>query len=122
MNTKKLSCLVLLTLMLVSALQVCSCTPAPGTSDNYAQETTDSSKSTDNISIFPMPAKYDYPASINSGGLERTYSVHISSSYDPSLPTPLVIVLDGGGGTGRGMVILTGFHALADKETFIVVY
>jgi polyhydroxybutyrate depolymerase len=54
--------------------------------------------------------------------MERTYSVHVSSSYDPSIPTPLVIVLHGGGGTGKGMVKLTGFNDIADKENFIVVY
>lgn len=120
MNTKRLSCLVLLILVLVFALQSLSCTT--GTNDNSTKETTDANKSTDNVSIFPKPAKRDYSASITSGGLERTYSVHICSSYDPSTPTPLVIVLHGGGGTGKGMVKLTDFNTLADKENFIVVY
>lgn len=95
MNTRRLSSLVLLIFMLVPAFQSSGCTPG-----------------TDN----------DYSASIVSGGLERTYSVHISSSCDQSRPTPLVIVLHGGGGTGKGMVKLTGFNALADRENFIIVY
>ena len=94
-NTKRLSYLVFLILVLVFALQGCNRIPA-----------------TDN----------DYSASIVSGGMERTYCVHIGSSHDQSRPTPLVIVLHGGGGTGKGMVKLTGFNALADKENFIVVY
>jgi len=68
------------------------------------------------------PAKYDYSSSISSGGLERTYTIHIGSSYDKARPTPLLIVLHGGGGTGQGMVKLTGFNAVADREDFIVVY
>jgi polyhydroxybutyrate depolymerase len=71
---------------------------------------------------YSSTAKHDYSASIIYGGLKRTYSVHISSSYDHSRPTPLVIVLHGGGGSGKGMVKLTGFNAVADKENFIVVY
>ena len=66
--------------------------------------------------------KHDYSASIVSGGLERTYSVHVSSSYDQDRPTPLVIVLHGGGGTGQGMVKLTDFNAVADRENFIIAY
>jgi polyhydroxybutyrate depolymerase len=95
MNIRKLSCLVFLILVLLSTFQGCNRTPG-----------------TDN----------DYSASIISGGMERTYSVHVSSSYDPSIPTPLVIVLHGGGGIGKDMVKLTNFNAVADKENFIVVY
>ena len=101
MNIRKISCLVFLTLMLVSALQGCRYTPG-----------------TD----YSSTIKHDYSASIVSGGLERTYSVHVSSSYDRSIPTPLVIVLHGGGGTGQGMVKLTGFNAVADRENSIIAY
>jgi polyhydroxybutyrate depolymerase len=66
--------------------------------------------------------KYDYSSSILSGGLERTYNVHISSSYNNSTPTPLLIALHGGGGTGDGMNKLTHFNNIADRENFIVVY
>lgn len=101
MNPRRLSCLVLLILMLLSTLQSFNCIPS---TNDYT------------------PAKSDYSASIVCGGLERTYSVHISSSYDQSRPTPLVIVLHGGGGTGQGMPKLTGFNAVADKENFVIVY
>lgn len=57
-------------------------------------------------------------------GLERTHLIYIPSSYDRTKPTPLVIALHGGGGTGKDMVRLTveGFNTLADREGFIVVY
>ena len=64
----------------------------------------------------------DYEGSIIVDGLKRTYVLHIPSSYNKSKPTSLVMVLHGGGGTGRGMIKLTGFDELADKEGFIVVY
>jgi len=101
MNTRRLSFLVFLILMLVSTLQSFSCRPGID---------------------YSSTAKHDYSASIISGGLERTYSVHISSSYDQTRPTPLVIVLHGGGGTGQGMPKLTGFNAVADKEDFVIAY
>lgn len=64
----------------------------------------------------------DYSSSILSGGLQRTYYIHIGSSYDKTSPTPLLIALHGGGGTGQGMIKLAGFNAIADRENFIVVY
>jgi len=66
----------------------------------------------------------DYTRSIISGGLERTYLIHIPPSYDKTKPMPLLIALHGGGGTGAGMERLTcgGFNTLSDKEGFIVVY
>jgi len=62
--------------------------------------------------------------SIAFGGLERTYRIHIPPSYDKSKPMPLLIVLHGGGGTGKRMEKLTqgGFNKLSDKEGFLVVY
>jgi polyhydroxybutyrate depolymerase len=70
----------------------------------------------------PGSLKHDYSSSIYSGGLQRTYTIHIGSSYDKDRPTPLVIVLHGGGGTGQGMNKLTNFDSIADAENFIVVY
>lgn len=74
------------------------------------------------VTDYSSKVKHDYSASIVSEGLERTYSIHISSSYEPGMPTPLIIVLHGGGGTGQGMIRLTGFDAVSDRENFIVVY
>jgi polyhydroxybutyrate depolymerase len=55
-------------------------------------------------------------------GLTRTYLVHVPSSYDDNVPTPLVLVLHGYTGTAEGMEPLTGFTTKSDKEGFIVVY
>ena len=70
----------------------------------------------------PQPSAADFSSSIPSGGLQRTYLVHVSSVYDETKPTPLVIVLHGGGGSGQGMNALTRFNGIADRENFIVVY
>ena len=91
-----------------------------GSDRNLNQTALDSN--TENTTVYSTPAKYDYSSSIFSGGMQRTYNVHISSSYDKTRPTPLLIALHGGGGTGQGMVKLTGFNAIADRENFIVVY
>ncbi|MCD6218496.1 phospholipase [bacterium] len=72
--------------------------------------------------INPSPG--DYESSIFHDGLERTFLYHIPQSYDISTPTPLVIAIHGGGGTGFHMVRLTfgRFNSLSEEEGFIVVY
>ena len=64
----------------------------------------------------------DSRQSIQWGGLERTFLLHIPTGYDGSTPLPLVFVLHGAGGSGTSMENLTGFSAKADAEKFIVVY
>lgn len=57
-------------------------------------------------------------------GFRRSYYQHLPINFDKSKSLPLVIVLHGGRGTGKGMIGLTenGFNNLADNEKFIVVY
>jgi len=66
----------------------------------------------------------DSTDSIMFDRLERTYRIHMPSSYDKTKPMPLVFVLHGAGDSGRKMAWLTryGFNKLSDKEDFIVVY
>jgi polyhydroxybutyrate depolymerase len=66
----------------------------------------------------------DYTGSIQSGGLERTFLVHVPPSSSKTKLMPLLIALHGGDGTSQSMVSLTlgGLNSLADKEGFIVVY
>lgn len=66
----------------------------------------------------------DSSGSIKWDGLNRTYLVHVPPSHNKEKAAPLLFVLHGGGGTGKGMVSLTknGFNELADKEGFVVVY
>src|SRR6266567_6640825 len=55
-------------------------------------------------------------------GVKRTYRLHVPVGYDAAKPWPLVFVLHGMGGNGKGMEALTGMSAKADAEHFIAVY
>jgi polyhydroxybutyrate depolymerase len=52
----------------------------------------------------------------------RTYEIFVPSSYDPDVPTPLVMALHGAGGSGAGMQRFSGLDATAEKYGFIAVY
>ena len=60
--------------------------------------------------------------SIVVNGLERTYLVHVPAAYKPRIPSPLVIMLHGGGGTAKAAAWETEWTAKAEKEGFIVVF
>jgi len=70
----------------------------------------------------PNETARDFSGVLIHNGIRRTYLVHVGSACNAGTPAPLVIVLHGGGGTGAGMVKLTGFNTVADRERFIVVY
>ena len=57
---------------------------------------------------------------ITSSGTTRTYEMHRPARLEG--PSPLVIMLHGGGGNGQNGAMMTGFNALAEKEGFTVVY
>ncbi len=61
--------------------------------------------------------------SLNSGGLERHYLLHLPSDLKSANgPVPLVVVLHGAAGDARSTADMTGFSPLADAARFIVVY
>jgi len=64
----------------------------------------------------------DHAYVITSGGLARHYTVHVPPGYDGKSPRPVVIMLHGGGGTGRAAAEETGWGALADREGFLAVF
>lgn len=67
-------------------------------------------------------ANSDTRGSIESGGRERTYEVHVPTRFTESQTHPLVLALHGRLGDGHGMAMLTHFDAVADEHGFIVVY
>jgi polyhydroxybutyrate depolymerase len=58
------------------------------------------------------------------GGLERTYILHVPPGRRAQELIPLVIVLHGHGGTGKGMITLTKseFDTLADRDGAAIAY
>lgn len=107
-NKKKIVCSFFLLLVLLLSLMSSSCAFRSGHNTGHEADSN--------------PSNNDYSSSILSDGLQRTYIVHVGAGYDKSRPTPLLIVLHGGGGDGQGMIKLTGFNAVADEDNFIVVY
>ena len=61
------------------------------------------------------------PGSITHDNIERTYTYYIPVSTI-SGPMPLVFVLHGTTQSGEAMIDITEFNALADANSFIVVY
>ena len=60
----------------------------------------------------------DEPGTLQFGGLNRTYRVHVP----PGSAAGLVLNLHGGGGTGVGQQGLSDFDAVADVNNLLVVY
>jgi polyhydroxybutyrate depolymerase len=60
----------------------------------------------------------DLSATLRSGGMDRTYTLHVP----PGDPVGLVLSLHGGGGTGTGQQGLTDFDTVADAEHLLVAY
>ncbi len=66
------------------------------------------------------------------GWTHRAYDVHVPPGYDPSTPTPVVVVIHGGGGNSTWAAQMTCpngnpddpkcLNKLADREGFIVAY
>ncbi|AKF02979.1 Hypothetical protein DB32_000127 [Sandaracinus amylolyticus] len=55
-------------------------------------------------------------------GATRTFRVHVPPAGDGASRLPLVLVLHGGGGSGRQIEIGSRMNAIADREGFVAVY
>jgi polyhydroxybutyrate depolymerase len=64
----------------------------------------------------------DHARTLVSGGLTRTYLLHVPSRYDRAQPAPLLLALHGRLGDGAGMVTLTHLNQVADQYGFLVAY
>ena len=59
---------------------------------------------------------------IDSGGRTRWYRVHIPLSYQPGVPTAVLLGFHGGGGDARGFAETTELEGTADRHGFIAVF
>jgi polyhydroxybutyrate depolymerase len=111
------------------ALLACACSSDDG--DNAGESPTPDLTSIASVEptsasgtcVMRRPATSgDSPGTIASGGVDRTYLLHIPEGYDGSQQLPLVVVYQGlmlDAGITAGY---TRLSALADTETFGVVY
>jgi len=77
-----------------------------------------SSESSD--TAYPTPGGYFDV--ISSGGLDRTFKIHIPPSYETGTPMPLVLVFHGRGSNAFDAEHYLEFNPLADQQGFIVAY
>jgi polyhydroxybutyrate depolymerase len=64
----------------------------------------------------------DQLRSLSFGGRQRSYLIHVPPQYDPSRPTPVVLVFHGGGTNAKTMVRFCGLSETADRAGFLSVY
>src|SRR6202142_2908971 len=69
----------------------------------------------------PTPST-DSTHTLTFGGIQRTYVLHIPSSYDGNQPVPLVFDFHGGLGNALTQIRTSNFEPLAEQKDFIVVY
>jgi polyhydroxybutyrate depolymerase len=55
-------------------------------------------------------------------GQARTYALYVPTSYDPTVPMPVVVLLHGRWGSGAGTADYTGMSQIAERDGFIGVY
>ena len=60
--------------------------------------------------------------SLESGGLDRTYLIHVPASYDPQKPVPLILVLHGATQSPASAERMSKMSQKSESENFIVVY
>lgn len=67
-------------------------------------------------------AAADTTVTVESGGQQRQFLVHLPAGHSGGGKLPAVLVFHGGGGTAQGMADMTGFDRLADQDGFVAVY
>lgn len=73
-------------------------------------------------SFFFDRAHFALPDGRSSGGRSRSWVVYAPPNYDPTRPTPVVVLLHGRSSTGAGQALLSGMNDVADEHNFLVVY
>ncbi len=64
----------------------------------------------------------DHTLTLNMHGQERSYLVHVPAHTAARALLPVVLMLHGGGGSGKGAMHETGWAQKADQEGFLAVF
>lgn len=103
-----------------------SCSESPSTVDPSVDAGSVDMADTGDVSESCTRSVYESgttESSIQSGGLERTFRVHVPPESAMDAGFPLVLVFHGGGGSGEQIELRSsGFSELADEEGFVAVY
>jgi len=105
------SCLLIAILVLA-----CRSTALPAATPETA-----STQSASNSSLPPLPAG-ETTHTLMHQGRERSYILYVPASLDWGRPLPLVFVFHGGSGNAQNAIHMSGFHQVADKNGFLVIY
>jgi polyhydroxybutyrate depolymerase len=69
------------------------------------------------------PARTGWSArTVVSDDRERCYHLYVPRGYDPSQPVPVVVSMHGFLSNPNSQAVISGWHRLADREGFLVVY
>jgi len=63
-----------------------------------------------------------YTIALNHDGIEREYLLYVPKGFNGRKPAAVVMMLHGGGGTGRGAMRETGWTEKADQAGFILIF
>jgi len=69
---------------------------------------------------FPAPGDFDL--TLQAGSRTRTFRVHLPPGFAERGPLPVLLAFHGGGGSAQGFQKYAGLDAVADRESFLVVY
>lgn len=77
--------------------------------------------------LQPVPSRPpiragEHESVLRIGGFERRYTLHVPRCYDGTRRLPLVVMLHGGGGTGRAAARETGWAEKAERQGFLVAF
>jgi len=64
----------------------------------------------------------DKTYTLHTGGLDRTFDVHVPASYDATRPTPIVLDFHGYTSNAQQEALLSGMNTKADAAGFIAVH
>lgn len=64
----------------------------------------------------------DFSDTVNVGGVERSYLIHVPRGYDSKRSYPLVMAFHGLGMNGQLMYGMSGLTGVADRKGFVVVF